>query len=164
MTENEKLRNENQTLRNLKIAKLKAEQQKVNEDDISSKMKEHDRQLAERELASGIASNMMSFSQVKKTDHWTHLKSNESSFMCDHIYRQSIKVLEACSYQFNIKIVRCIACRWMWNISTDCRLLYKVILRSGIPRRVFEHYWHCISVGCRPSLLPIDRMLSSVNL
>ena len=31
MTENEKLRNENQTLRNLKIAKLKAEQQKVNE-------------------------------------------------------------------------------------------------------------------------------------
>ena len=35
MTENEKLRNENQTLRNLKIAKLKAEQQKVNEDDIS---------------------------------------------------------------------------------------------------------------------------------
>lgn len=43
MTENEKLRNENQTLRNLKIAKLKAEQQKVNEDDISSKMKEHGR-------------------------------------------------------------------------------------------------------------------------
>lgn len=31
MTENEKLRNENQTLRNLKIAKLKAGQQKVNE-------------------------------------------------------------------------------------------------------------------------------------
>ena len=31
MTENEKLRNENQTLRNLKIAELKAEQQKVNE-------------------------------------------------------------------------------------------------------------------------------------
>ena len=59
MTENEKLRNENQTLRNLKIAKLKAEQQKVNEDDISSKMKEHSRQLAERELPSGIALTLL---------------------------------------------------------------------------------------------------------
>lgn len=59
MTENEKLRNENQTLRNLKIAKLKAEQQKVNEDDISSKMKEHGRPLAERELASGIALTLL---------------------------------------------------------------------------------------------------------
>ena len=59
MTENEKLRNENQTLRNLKIAKLKAEQQKVNEDDTSSKMKEHGRQLAERELSSGIALKLL---------------------------------------------------------------------------------------------------------
>ena len=59
MTENEKLRNENQTLRNLKIAKLKAEQQKVNEDDTSSKMKKHGRQLAERELSSGIALKLL---------------------------------------------------------------------------------------------------------
>ena len=55
MTENEKLRNENQTLHNLKIAKLKAEHQKVNEDNMSSEMKEHGGQLAERELSSVIA-------------------------------------------------------------------------------------------------------------
>lgn len=55
MTENEKLRDESHSLRNLKITKLKAEQQKVNEDNISSKMREHGRQLAERELSSGKA-------------------------------------------------------------------------------------------------------------
>lgn len=59
MTENEKLRNENLTLRNLKITKLKAEQQKVNEDDNSSKMKEHGRQLAERELSSEITLTLL---------------------------------------------------------------------------------------------------------
>lgn len=59
MTENEKLRNENLTLRNLKITKLKAEQQKVNEDDTSSKIKEHGRQLAERELSSEITLTLL---------------------------------------------------------------------------------------------------------
>lgn len=59
MTENETLRNENQTLHNLKIAKMKAEHQKVNVDDISSKMKEYGRQLAERELSSGIALTLL---------------------------------------------------------------------------------------------------------
>ena len=141
-------------------------------DDISSKMKEHGRQLAERELSSEIALTLLwinssqydGFSHVKKIDSWTHLKS-KWNFIFVWSYRQICWSLR--SIQLSIQHKNREVCRlrsWTGNISTDCRLLYKVILRSGIPRRVFEHYWHSISVGCRPSLLPIDRMLSSVNL
>ena len=68
---------------------------RVNEDDISSKMKEHGRQLAERELSSEIALTLLwinssqydGFSHVKKIDSWTHLKS-KWNFIFVWSYRQ----------------------------------------------------------------------------
>ena len=54
---------------------------------------------------------MMSIQSSKKKEQTIELTSrvNESSFMCDHIAK-SIEALEAYSYQFIIKIVRCAAC------------------------------------------------------
>ena len=96
MTGTDKLRRENQALRN-EIEELKSKLQKVSDDLSKNQHGGH----AERELSPGKAHSVEFMSrQIQKLIS----RVDEISVLCDNI-RKSVEASETYSYQFNIKIV-----------------------------------------------------------
>lgn len=113
MSATEKLRKENQSLRN-EIADLKEKMQKISEN-LSTMEEQHGRRRVERELSPGRVHAVEFVSQ--QYDVLTKFKEeaerqiqelaarvDEISTLCDRITK-SVEASEAYSYQFNLKIV-----------------------------------------------------------
>ena len=113
MTGTEKLRKENQSLRN-EIADLKAKLQKISEN-VTKMEEQHGRRPDEREMSPERVHSVEFVAQqydgltkfkveVEKQIQELDARVNEISILCDRIMK-SIEASEAYSYQFNLKIV-----------------------------------------------------------